>query len=67
MTTDAEVQTVIYIPVRRRVEPGPGRIEEEPELQPVTEPDAEPERIKEGAHGTELDLDTSQAQAAHRS
>jgi hypothetical protein len=57
MTTDAEVQTVIYIPLRRRVEPGPDRIEEEPEL--------EPEKVEEGAHGTEPD--TRQTQTAHRS
>jgi len=65
MTTDAEVQTVIYVPVRRRVEPGPNRIEEEPELEPMAEPDLEPEKIEEGAHGTELG--TGQTQAAHRS
>jgi len=57
MTTDAEVQTVIYIPVRRRVEPGPDTIEEEPEL--------EPEKAEEGVHGT--DTDTRQTQTARRS
>jgi hypothetical protein len=57
MTTDAEVQTVIYIPVRRRVEPRPDRTDGEPEL--------EPQKVKEGAHGTSTD--TGQPQTAHRS
>jgi len=57
MTTDAEVQTVIYIPVRRRVEPGPDRTEEEPE--------PEPQEVEEGVYGT--DTDTRQTQAAGRS
>ena len=65
MTTDAEVQTVIYVPVRRRVEPGPNRIEEGPELEPMAEPDLEPEKIEEGVHGT--DTDTRQTQTARRS
>lgn len=54
MTTGAEVQTVIRIPVRRRVEPGPDGIEENPEL--------EPQKVEEGLHGT--DPDTRQTQTA---
>lgn len=57
MTTDSEVQTVIYIPVRRRREPGPDRIEGQPEL--------EPQKVEEGAHGTSTD--TRRTQTAHRS
>lgn len=57
MTTGAEVQTVIHIPVRRRAEPGPDRIEENPEL--------EPQKVEEGLHGA--DPDTRQTQTAHRS
>jgi hypothetical protein len=57
MTTDAEVQTVIYIPVRRRVEPRPDRIEGEPEV--------EPQKVEEGVYGT--DTDTRQTQTARHS
>lgn len=44
MTTGAQVQTVVYIPVRRRVEPDPDKVEAGPE--------PEPEKIEEGTDGT---------------
>lgn len=57
MTTDAEVQTVIFIPVRRRAEPAPDGVEEVPDL--------EPQEVEEGEHGATPII--RQPQKAHRS
>jgi len=57
MTTDAEVQTVIFIPVRRHAKPGPDGAEEVPEL--------EPQEVEEVEHGATPII--RQPQKAHRS
>ena len=43
MTTDADVQTVIYIPIKKPAEPKPHKVEKEPELEPA--------KAKEELHG----------------